>query len=677
MKETRNFFLVGAQGSGKTTFCEQVLADAGVIGRAGKVEDGNTVMDFTAQEIDQKSSINLSLAQFEWKGTKINLIDTPGNPDFVGEQMVSTKAAESAIIFANATAGFQAGLELAIGKLEVKPEICKAIVINKMDQKDADFDNVLQEIREHSNLSPAPICIPIGQGADFQGVVHLIKQKAYIDGNEVEIPAEMKDKVAEAFDILSEAVAQTSEEMLDIYLEKGELDQNQLLEGLKSGIREGLITPVFACSSVEDKAVRVTMDCLIRELPSPLDDNKIKVFKSGERTEIEASEDLPTLAYIFKSVSEGSVGTVCYVRVMCGVLKSGDTLHVPELGSKVKIGSMFVTVGKKRKEVHELVAGQLGVLVKLKDCQSLNTLTADSSLTVVPPDLPSPYVWRTIVPESQEDENKLGEVLEKVLQEDKTLHLDYNEMTRQSVLSGISLTQLSLIKKRLESAYNVKCDLLEPRVSYMETISKKAESHYRHKKQSGGRGQFAEVYFRISPMERGTGFKFISSIVGGVIPKGFIPAIEKGLKETIAKGIVAGYPVTDISVEVYDGSYHTVDSSEAAFKTAASMALKEGFVSASPVILEPIHIVEINIPSQYMGDVISDLSSRRGVVNGMSQKGKNQVIEALLPLSELFSYFPTLKSLTQGRGRFIQKFSHYQILQPDLAQKLMDEKDKE
>ncbi len=675
MKETRNFFLVGGQGAGKTTFCEQVLATAGVIGRAGSVPDGNTVMDFSAQEIEQGSSVNLSLAQFDWKGTKVNLLDTPGNPDFVGEQMVATKAAESAVIFANASAGYQASLELAIGKLEVIPEVCKAIVINKMDQKDADFDAVLQEIKEHSNLSPAPICIPIGQGANFQGVVHLIRQKAYIDGKEQPVPEQMLEKMQEALEMLNEAVAQTSEQMLDIYLEKGELDQDQLLQGLKAGIREGQITPVFACAASQDKAVGVTLDCLIRELPSPLEDNKIKVLKNGEPAIVDADVNASTLAYIYKSISEESVGTICFVRVMCGKLQAGQTLYVPELGKKVKIGSLHKTVGKKRKEVQELSAGQLGVLVKLKDCQSLNTLTQDESLQVRPPVLPSPYVWRTIVAESQDDENKLGEVLDKVLQEDKTLHLDYNEKTRQSVLSGISLTQLEMIKKKLSDVYGVRCNLHEPRVPYMETINKNAQSHYRHKKQSGGRGQFAEVYFRISPMKRGEGFKFKSSIVGGVIPKGFIPAIEKGLKETIVKGIVAGYPVTDIMVEVYDGSFHAVDSSEAAFKTAASMCLKEGFATAQPVILEPLHTVQINIPAEYMGDVISDLSSRRGIVSGMSQKGKNQVIEAVLPLSELFSYFPILKSLTQGRGRFVQEFSHYQIMQPDLAKKLIEQKD--
>ncbi len=671
MKATRNFFLVGGQGAGKTTFCEQVLAKAGVIGRAGSVADGNTVMDFSAQEIEQQSSINLSLAQFDWKGTKVNLIDTPGNPDFVGEQMVATKAAESAVIFASASAGYQASLELSIGKLEVIPSVCKAIVINKMDQKDADFDGVLQQIKERSNLSPAPICIPIGQGSDFQGVVHLIKQKAFIDGKEQAVPQQMKSKVQEALEMLNEAVAQTSEQMLDVYLEKGELDQEQLLQGLKAGIREGQITPVFACAASLGKAVGVSLDCLIRELPSPLEDNQIKVIKDGQASVVEASDDAPTLAYIYKTISEESVGTVCFVRVMAGKLQAGESLHVPETGKKVKIGSLHKTVGKKRKEVQELTAGQLGVLVKLKDCQSLNTLSKDGSLQVQPPILPSPYVWRTIVAESQDDENKLGEVLDKVLHEDKTLHLDYNQKTRQSVLSGISLTQLEMIKKKLSDLYNVKCNLQEPRVPYMETINKNAQSHYRHKKQSGGRGQFAEVYFRISPVKRGDGFKFKSSIVGGVIPKGFIPAIEKGLKETVAKGIVAGYPVTDMMVEVHDGSYHTVDSSEAAFKTAASMALKEGFMEAQPVILEPIHNVKINVPAEYMGDVISDLSSRRGMVSGMSQKGKNQVIEASLPLSELFSYFPTLKSLTQGRGRFVQEFSHYQIMQPDLAKRLM------
>ncbi len=672
MKETRNFFLVGGQGAGKTTFCEQVLASAGVIGRVGNIADGNTVMDFSPQEIKQQSSINLSLAQFDWKGTKVNLIDTPGNPDFVGEQMMATKAAESAVIFASASAGYQASLELSIGKLEVIPAVCKAIVINKMDQKDADFDAVLQEIKEHSNLSPAPICIPIGQGADFKGVVHLIKQKAFIDGKEQPVPEQMQGKVDKALEMLNEAVAQTSEQMLDIYLEKGELDQEQLLQGLKAGIREGQITPVFACAAIEDKAVGVTLDCLIRELPSPLEDNKIKVLKDGQEAVVEAADDADTLAYIYKSISEESVGTVCFVRVMRGKLQAGETLSVPETGKKVKIGSLHKTVGKKRKEVQALTAGQLGVLVKLKDCQSLNTLTKDDSVQVQPPILPSPYVWRTIVAESQDDENKLGEVLDKVLHEDKTLHLDYNDKTRQSVLSGISLTQLEMIKKKLSDVYNVKCNLQEPRVPYMETINKNADSHYRHKKQSGGRGQFAEVYFRISPVKRGEGFKFKSSIVGGVIPRGFIPAIEKGLKETIAKGIVAGYPVTDVMVEVHDGSYHTVDSSEAAFKMAAAMGLKEGFMAAQPVILEPIHNVQINVPAEYMGDVISDLSSRRGLVNGMNQKGKNQVIEASLPLSELFSYFPTLKSLTQGRGRFIQEFSHYQIMQADLAKKLMN-----
>jgi len=676
MKNIRNFFLVGAIGSGKTSFVEQILFNEKKISRAGSVNEGNTMMDFSPKEIENQKSIHLSIAQFEKNKTKINLIDTPGSPDFVGEQMVSTKAAESTIILANSTKGFEPGLELAMDKLELIPEICKAIVINKLDLNESDFFRTLREIKEHSNVSPAPICIPIGEGTSFKGVVHLIKMKAFIDGKECEIPKNMETQVEKSLEFLTEAVAETSEEMLDIFIETGTLSQEHMLDGLKKGIINGSITPVFACSVSENIALDVVLDSLIRELPSPEEENQISILKNDTQEIITSKEDGKVLAYIFKTISDNTLGNVSYVRVYSGELKTGSTLFVPENGNKVKIGSIYKTIGKKRFEVPSLGAGEIGALVKLKNCGSLCTLTEFDDIKKLPPTLPSAYVWKTIKATSQKDENKIGEALEKLLEEDKTLHLDFNQLTGQSILSGLGMKQLTLVQERLLSDFNVSCDLLNPKVAYKETISKPSQAHYRHKKQSGGRGQFAEVYFRMKPTKRGHGFEFVSSIVGGSIPHNFIPAIEKGLMESLGKGVIAGCPVVDVSVDVYDGSFHAVDSCEAAFKTAASHAFKEGFLQGKPIILEPIHNVFINVPAQFMGDIISDLSGKRGKILGMEQKGKNQIISAELPLSELFGYFPNLKSLTQGRGRFTQEFSHYQVMQDILAKNVMDEHSK-
>jgi elongation factor G len=672
MKQIRNIAFVGASGAGKTTLAEHLLYQAKATSRIGKVEEGNTVMDFDPEETSKGISLNLSIAHFAWKNHKINLIDTPGVADYVGDQIAGATAADSVVIVANAAGGFEVGLEQTLEQIAERNNMSTAIIINRMDNEHAEYDKTLELIKENLGISPVPIIIPIGKENAFEGVIDLVKEKAYINNNYTEIPDNLKEQASAARLQLLESIAETDETLLDKYLEAGTLTNSELQEGLRKGLAGGSLIPAFCCSAGTEVGIVPLLDAFLEYLPSPADKNVISVLENGEQKEMECSENGPTLAYLFKSVADPVTGDIGYVRVLSGTLKPGMDVYIPEKESKDKISSMYYLLGKQRKEASEIKAGEIGALVKLKVARGFNTITdPNSKRCFIQPLLPTPVYWKTIKAVNQSDEDKIGTALTKLIDEDPTLKFELNKETLENVLAGIGELQINMIQKKLRNRYKIDTELNDPKIPYKETITGKADVQYKHKKQSGGRGQYGHVHLRVGPKPRGEGFEFINSIVGGTIPSKFIPAVEKGVVETMVKGIIAGYPVVDIFTDCYYGSYHDVDSSELAFKLASSQALKKGFKDANPIILEPIYEIQIVIPSEYMGDVMGDISTRRGKILGMEQKGKKQILNAHLPLSELFSYFPNLKSLTQGRGRFNQKFSHYEKLPEELTQKII------
>jgi len=677
MKTIRNIALVGAVGAGKTSLVEQMLFNSKTTTRIGKIEDGSTVMDYSPEEIERQSSVSLSIANLMWKKNKINIIDAPGLVDFSSEQISASIAAETLLFVANGASEFDVSLEKSIELLAERP-VVKGIIINRMDNEGADFTKALERIRENTDFNPTPILIPIGSEHKFSGVIDIAKGKAFKNGTEIDIPADMADQIEESKMELMEAVAESDDALLEKYFEVGELTKEEMTEGLKNAIVQGKLMPAFATSATHDIGVTDLLNAIVEYLPSPADRDELKVLENSKEKVIKLSDTDDLFAYVFKSYSDPNVGDISYVRVFSGKLTSGSDVYIPEKDTKDRIGSMYFVNGKNRKETNELLAGDIGGLVKMKVARGFDSIVSlNSKLRFREIKLPTPVYWQSIKAVNQHDEDKIGSALSKLMDEDHTMNLEMNQETAENVISCIGEQQVSLLQKRLKTRYKIEANLKTPAVPYKETISGSADVSYKHKKQSGGKGQFGEVYFRVKPLARGEGFEFVNSVVGGRIPTKYIPAIEKGLNEIIQKGIISGNQIVDICVDVYDGSYHDVDSSEMAFKIASWNALKKAFEIAKPILLEPVHNVQIIIPDEYMGDVMGDVSTRRGKIQGMEKQGKKQLLNAEMPLSELMGYYPALKSLTQGRGKFTQEFSHYEKVPGDIAAKVIAEANQE
>jgi len=677
----RNVGMAGHSGSGKTSLAEALLYHMGVTTRIGRVDQGNTISDYNADEIERQISINTSLLHGEWQDTKINLLDTPGFSDFFGDVVSAMRAADIMMIVVSAASGIEVGTE-RVRELADKYEMPRFYVINKLDRENVDFDAIYNDLRDRFGKKITLLQFPVETGPNFHQIVDVLKNKMIsyaLDGSgkmeEADVPDHLKARVEELHNNLVEAVAESDDELLEKYFEEGDLDIPTLMKGFEKAILNRQVVPVLCASATQNIGIQSLLNFMVNYLPNPTEFPPIESVDGKTR---KRSADEPLTSLVFKTVSEPHVGELSYIRVFSGAMESGEEVLNATQGHVERIGQMYILNGKNKDGVDKLFAGDIGALVKLKSTHTGDTLCDKKEPFQLPPiEFPEPVISIAVVPRSKGDEDKIGSGLQSLHEEDPTFIVRYDPELRQTIVSGQGEMHLDIILKRLKEKFGVEVDIEDPRIPYRETIKGKAEAQGKYKKQTGGRGQYGDAHLRLEPLPRGEGFEFVDAIVGGVIPGKFIPAVEKGVVETMKEGVLAGYQVVDVKVTVFDGSFHPVDSSEVAFKIAASMAFKKAFNEAKPVLLEPIYEIEVKVPEEYMGDVMGDISARRGKILGMESDGRFQIIKAHVPLAELLKYSTALRSMTQDRGIFRQKFSHYEEVPPDIAQKIIEAAKKE
>jgi len=682
----RNVGIVAHGGAGKTTLAEAILFDAGATSRLGKVEDGTTVTDFDEDEIKRRMSISSALAFCEWKGHKLNLVDTPGASIYLTDTRNCLRVLDSALVVVSSVSGVKVQTE-KVWSFAESGNKTRVIFINKMDQEQADFFRVLEDVRKNLCSIATPVQLPIGAEASFRGIVDLIRMKAltYQGGgtgkfSEGEIPSDLKPKAEELRAALMEAVAESDDKLLERYLEAGTLSAEELKAGLKRGVLGGRVVPVLCGSALKNIGIQPLLDLLTDVCPSPGDRPAVEGLdpKSGERLTRESSEDAPFSALVFKTITDPYAGKITLFRVYSGLLSSDSTVYNVSKGSKERIGQVVLLRGKNQVQVPALGPGDLGAVVKLKETGTGDTLCDERNpIRLQPMEIPSPIIEYAIMPKTKGDEEKMSVGLQRLREEDPSLQVRRDPQTKEIILAGMGKAHLEIAIERLKRKFGLEVQMKTPRVPYKETIHGRVEVQGRHKKQTGGRGQFGDCWIKLEPLPRGGGYEFVNQVVGGAIPRQYIPAVEKGIVEAMEEGVLAGYPVVDVRVTVYDGSYHTVDSSEMAFKIAGSLAFKKGVLQANPGLLEPIMTVEVAVPDESMGDVIGDLNSKRGRVLGVETKGKGQVIKAQVPLAEMLEYATQLKAITSDRGDYTMEFSHYDELPPHLKERVIAESKRE
>ena len=682
----RNVGIVAHGGAGKTTLAEAILFDAGATSRLGKVEDGTTVTDFDEDEIKRRMSISSALAFCEWKGHKLNLVDTPGASIYLTDTRNCLRVLDSALVVVSSVSGVKVQTE-KVWSFAESGNKTRVIFINKMDQEQADFFRVLEDVRKNLCSIATPVQLPIGAEASFRGIVDLIRMKAltYQGGgtgksSEGEIPSDLKPKAEELRAALMEAVAESDDKLLERYLEAGTLSAEELKAGLKRGVLGGRVVPVLCGSALKNIGIQPLLDLLTDVCPSPADRPAVEGLdpKSGERLTRESSEDAPFSALVFKTITDPYAGKITLFRVYSGLLSSDSTVYNVSKGSRERIGQVVLLRGKNQVQVAALGPGDLGAVVKLKETGTGDTLCDERNpIRLQPMEIPSPIIEYAIMPKTKGDEEKMSVGLQRLREEDPSLQVRRDPQTKEIILAGMGKAHLEIAIERLKRKFGLEVQMKTPRVPYKETIHGRVEVQGRHKKQTGGRGQFGDCWIKLEPLPRGGGYEFVNQVVGGAIPRQYIPAVEKGIVEAMEEGVLAGYPVVDVRVTVYDGSYHTVDSSEMAFKIAGSLAFKKGVLQANPGLLEPIMTVEVAVPDESMGDVIGDLNSKRGRVLGVETKGKGQVIKAQVPLAEMLEYATQLKAITSDRGDYTMEFSHYDELPPHLKERVIAESQRE
>ncbi len=681
----RNIGLFGHASAGKTTFNELALYTGGETTRIGKIEEGNTISDYTANEIERKISISLSACHLEWKDTKLNLLDAPGTSDFEGEVLAAAKVVDTGVIFVKAVEGIEVGTEHAWDyiRADKKPA---AVVINKIDHERSDFERVVAQAHERLSHGVVVVTFPAKEGLQFDTVIDVLKMKAYKYGaigskqvTEMEIPADLKAKAEEYHTQLIEKISEEDEEIMNHYFETGDLNMDDVHKGLKLAIANGDLIPVFATSAAKGVGMNNFLDFAVEYFPSPSEMPAAKgLMGDGKEVEVVADKDGEPVLFIFKIIAEQHVGELSLFRVYSGTLKPGMDLVNQVSGKGERMNQFFMLNGHNRKEMPTVVCGDIAAVVKLKDSHTNNTLSSKNfSARIAPIDFPEPSIRGAIIPKAKGDEDKIAACLHALHEEDPSFNVRFDPEIGQTIITGQGQTQLTLAVKRLKERYNVDVDLVQPRIPYRETIKGRVDSvDYRHKKQSGGRGQFAHVFFKMEPNERGAGFEFVNAIVGGVVPGRFIPAVEKGIVEQMEKGVIAGYNVVDVKVTLFDGKFHDVDSDEMSFKLASSQCFKKAFAESKPVLLEPIYEVTVKVPEENMGDVMSDFTSRRGRILGMESDGHFQILKANVPLSSMYKYSVDLRGITAGRGTHKERFSHYEEVPKEQEVKIIEEYNK-
>jgi len=678
LENIRNIVLLAHCGAGKTSLAEAALHTAGATTRLGKVDDGTTVSDYDPDEIKRRISLNLTTLPCEWRETKVNLLDTPGYADFVGEVRAAIRVSEAAVITVCAASGVEVGTEQVWGYSE-EAGLARLIFVNKMDRENADFLRTVAQIQSKFGSRCIPLQLPIGAQNDFRGIVDLLTLKSYTGSppKEGEIPSSLETQVNTFREKLIEAIAEIDDQLIEKYLSGEELSLEELTNGLRQGVVSERIVPILAGSATQNIGITSLLDTIYNYLPSPKEREVVTTEGKGEQR-VKPDPDGPLAALVFKTTADPYVGKLTYFRVYSGAIESNSQVWNTSRGQQERLGQLFVLRGKTQEPVARLSAGDIGGVAKLSLTSTGDTLgSRDKPLKIAPTLFPEPVFGEAVHPKAKADVDKLGTALSRIVEEDPTLRIHREADTNETILSGLGETQLEVAADKMQRKFGVNVTLDTPKVPYKETITVPTRAEYKHKKQTGGHGQYGHVRLELEPLSRGSGHEFVDRIVGGTIPKNYIPAVEKGVNEAINEGTLARYPVVDIKTTLYDGSFHQVDSSDICFKIAGAGALKKGLAEGQPILLEPIMNIRVRVPEDFTGDIIGDLNAKRARVQGMNPENGVNVIEAQVPQAEILRYAIDLKSITQGRGSFTTEFSHYEEAPPQTSQRIIAERQAE
>ena len=688
LEDVRNIGIAAHIDAGKTTTTERILFYTGVEHKIGEVHDGAATMDWMEQEQERGITITSAATTCTWRGKQINIIDTPGHVDFTIEVERSMRVLDGAVSVFCAVGGVQPQSE-TVWRQRNRYGVPSIVFVNKMDRTGADFYEVERQIRERLNGNPVPIQLPIGAEDEFEGVIDLVKMKEIVWDKEAEmgsayyeqdIRPELQEKAEEYREKMIEEISscEVNEDLMEKYMEGEELTTEEIMRGIKKATINMEIVPMTCGTAFKNKGVQTLLDAVVDYLPAPTEVPPIKGTKMDDENavvEVESTDDGPFAALAFKIMTDPFVGQLTFIRVYRGSLEAGSYVLNSTKDKKERVGRIMKMHAIKREEIKEIYAGEIGAVVGLKNTTTGDTLCSEKDKVVLERmDFPDPVISVAVEPKTKADQEKMGTALAKLAAEDPSFRVSTDEETGQTIISGMGELHLEIIVDRMKREFKVEAEVGAPQVAYRETIRSSVEQEYKYAKQSGGRGQFGHVFIKIEPMEPGSGYEFVDEIKGGVIPKEYIPAVDKGIQEAMQRGIQAGYPVEDVKVTLYDGSYHEVDSSEMAFKLAGSMAFREGAKKANPVILEPMMKVEVEVPEEYMGDVIGDISKRRGQVNGMSDRAGNKIVDAFVPLAEMFGYSTDLRSMTQGRATYSMEFDHYEEVPANVAAEIIEKR---
>ena len=680
VEELRNLCLIAHSGAGKTSLTEAMLYNTGAISRLGRVDDGNTVSDYDPEEIRRRISVNTAMIPWEWEGHKVNMLDAPGYADFVGEVKGAIRVSDAVVVVVCAVSGVEVGTEL-VWQYADELKLPRLAFINKMDRENASFQRTLEQMKAKFNAAFVPLQLPIGSQAAFKGIVDLLSMQAYLgDGKKgSEVPAELRDEAQTMRQQLVEVAAEADDELIVKYLDGGELSADEIRRGLALAVASGKVVPVLCGAATQNIGARLLQHAIVRYLPSPAA-TEVQAKKVRDNTEevVRADSAGPLAALVFKTMADPYVGKLTYFRVYSGILQSDSRVVNANKGEEERIGQLFFLLGKEQTPTKEVVAGDIGAVAKLQMTATGDTLCdKDHPITLPGITFPHPVAFAAISPKTKADLDKMGSALARLVEEDPTLVVNRDSDTGETVVSGMGDSHIDIAVKRLQQKFGVEVVTSVPKVPYKETITKTVQVQGRHKKQTGGRGQFGDIWVRFEPLPRSAGFEFADKVFGGHVPRNFIPAVEKGMREALMKGMLAGYPATDFRAALYDGSSHPVDSSEIAFRLAAHLAFKKGMEAANPILLEPIMKVMIVVPENFMGDVLGDLNTKRARVLGMDQQRGNSIIHAEAPLAEMQRYAADLRSMTQGRGYFSMEFTRYDQVPSHIAENIIAQAQKE